>query len=185
MKSLSWRRKWRENAGTISETRGRYRKDIRGTTFCVFFSKKRSATNNFCELSKRWRRKDMSKKECEMNVADKNRARRGESELGREENIWGTNAARRRKEGDKRNCLERYTRKKGANGTRTCQASHLKKAQYDIDSVKSQDLKKVKQAILKRYSINEETYQQRFTRTKKKREESYAKTDEVRTIKRS
>ena len=29
----------------------------------------------------------MAKKECEMNVADKNRARRGESELGREENI--------------------------------------------------------------------------------------------------
>ena len=54
-----------------------------------------------------------------------------------------------------------------------------------MDSVKSQDLKKVKQAILKRYSINEETYRQRLTSTKKKREESYAETDEVHTIKRS
>ena len=54
-----------------------------------------------------------------------------------------------------------------------------------MDSVKSQDLKKVKQAILKRYSVNEEKCRQRFTSTKKKREESYAKTDEVRTIKRS
>ena len=149
MKSLSWRRKWRGNAGTISVTRRRYRKEVRGTTFCVSFSKKekkknnkRRATTNFCELSKRWRRKDMAKKECEMNVADKNRARRGESELGREENIWGTNAARRRKQGDKRNCLERYTRKKGANGTRTCQASHLKKTQYDMGSVKSQGFRK-------------------------------------------
>ena len=45
--------------------------------------------------------------------------------------------------------------------------------------------KKVKQAILKRYSVNEEKFRQRFTSTKKKRKESYAKTDEVRTIKRS
>ena len=35
-----------------------------------------------------------------------------------------------------------YTRKKGANGTRTWQASHLKKAQFDMDSVKSQGFKK-------------------------------------------
>ena len=47
-------------------------------------------------------------------------------------------------------------------------------AYANMDSVKSQDFLEVKQAILKRYNINEETYRQRFRNIKKKPEESYA-----------
>ena len=39
--------------------------------------------------------------------------------------------------------------------------------------MESNDYEKVKEAILKRYDITEETYRQRFRSTKKSREESY------------
>lgn len=50
-------------------------------------------------------------------------------------------------------------------------------AYANMDSAKSKEFKEVKQAILKRYNINEETYRQRFRNTKKKPDESYVETE--------
>ena len=46
-----------------------------------------------------------------------------------------------------------------------------------MDAAKSKDFQQVKQAILRRYSINEETYRQQFRNTKKKTDESYVETE--------
>ena len=46
-----------------------------------------------------------------------------------------------------------------------------------MDAAKSKEFEEVKQAILKRYNINEETYRQRFRNTKKKIDESYVETE--------
>ena len=46
-----------------------------------------------------------------------------------------------------------------------------------MDVAKSKEFKEVKQAILRRYNINEETYRQRFRNTKKKTDESYVETE--------
>ena len=50
-------------------------------------------------------------------------------------------------------------------------------AYANMDAAKSKEFKEVKQAILKRYNINEETYRQRFRNTKKKIDESYVETE--------
>lgn len=50
-------------------------------------------------------------------------------------------------------------------------------AYANMDSDKAQNFDEVKQAILKRFNINEETYRQRFRSTKKKAEESYTETE--------
>ena len=50
-------------------------------------------------------------------------------------------------------------------------------AYANMDAAKSKEFEEVKQAILKRYNINEETYRQRFRNTKKKIDESYVETE--------
>ena len=50
-------------------------------------------------------------------------------------------------------------------------------AYANMDAAKSKEFEEVKQAILKRYNINEETYRQRFRNTKTKIDESYVETE--------